>query len=78
MAAQITKSASGKGEKRADYGEVGFADVSAALLASGRMPTLRIDGPFGAPAEDVFKSEGNSTPKKGHHHSSTADMQIFL
>lgn len=57
LAAQITKSASGKGEKK-EYGDDEFQDMSGALLAAGKMPTLRIDGPFGAPAEDVFKSEG--------------------
>ncbi|KAK4704238.1 hypothetical protein P7C70_g1970, partial [Phenoliferia sp. Uapishka_3] len=59
VAAQSTKSASGDDEKM--YGEAAFIDVSQALAAAGKMPTLRIDGPFGAPAEDVFKHEGALT-----------------
>ena len=57
LAAEISKTASGKGEK-AGYGSGEFFDVSGALAAASKMPTLRIDGPFGAPAEDVFKHEG--------------------
>jgi NADPH oxidase 1 len=35
----------------ADYFDVG------GKLSNMRMPTLRVDGPFGAPAEDVFRKE---------------------
>ncbi|KAM0747903.1 NADPH oxidase [Meredithblackwellia eburnea MCA 4105] len=34
-----------------------YIDVGAALSQAGRMPRLKIDGPFGAPAEDVFSNE---------------------
>ncbi|GAA5939361.1 hypothetical protein JCM1841_006714 [Sporobolomyces salmonicolor] len=68
VVADITRSACGKTwstshEKQAldrrsltfdgDYFDV----ASAALAAGGMMPVLRVDGPFGAPAEDVFKAE---------------------
>ncbi|GAA5875211.1 hypothetical protein JCM1840_007281 [Sporobolomyces johnsonii] len=68
VTADITRSASRKTsstsrEKQAldrrslalddDYFDV----TSAALAAGGKMPVLRVDGPFGAPAEDVFKAE---------------------
>lgn len=36
-----------------------FHDVtSGALDAVGSLPTIRIDGPFGAPTQDVFRHEG--------------------
>lgn len=36
-----------------------FYDVTqTALRAGGALPRIRIDGPFGAPAQDVFKAEG--------------------
>lgn len=47
LAAEISQTASGKGEKQ-EYGAGEFVDVSGALAAAGRLPTLRIDGPFGA------------------------------
>lgn len=57
VAANATRTASGKDEKKGyDYGSTDYIDVSGALM-SGSMPTLRIDGPYGAPAEDVFKHE---------------------
>ena len=37
-------------EKRGDFVEIGNA-------MSNRLPAVRIDGPYGAPAEDVFDSE---------------------
>ncbi|KAK4687326.1 hypothetical protein P7C73_g2784, partial [Tremellales sp. Uapishka_1] len=40
-----------KGQRRGD-----FIEISPSSIGQG-MPALRIDGPFGAPAEDVFKSE---------------------
>lgn len=53
LAAQLTAEASKGNEKGFDPDE--FMDVSA---VSGRpLPALKIDGPFGAPAEDVFKYE---------------------
>jgi len=36
--------------------DIGDTEQAIALTAS-QMPTLRIDGPFGAPAEDVFENE---------------------
>lgn len=57
LAKELTEGANGKREL--GYGESEFVDYSGALLAAGRMPLLRIDGPYGAPAEDVFKSEGS-------------------
>lgn len=39
-----------------------FYDVTQdALQAAGTLPTLRVDGPFGAPSQDVFKAEGAQT-----------------
>ncbi|ORY89731.1 ferric reductase NAD binding domain-domain-containing protein [Leucosporidium creatinivorum] len=60
LAAEITRTAGRrdsmeKGEN--DYGDAEFIDVGGALLAAGRLPSIKVDGPFGAPAEDVFKSE---------------------
>ncbi|GAA5979740.1 hypothetical protein JCM11641_004072 [Rhodosporidiobolus odoratus] len=35
-----------------------FYDVTtSALAAGGNLPSIKVDGPFGAPAEDVFKAE---------------------
>ncbi|GAA5905496.1 hypothetical protein JCM8208_004299 [Rhodotorula glutinis] len=35
-----------------------FYDVTlAALMAGGELPVIRVDGPYGAPAQDVFKAE---------------------
>jgi hypothetical protein len=42
-------------------GDGAFYDVtSSALRAGGNLPKIKVDGPFGAPAEDVFKAEGAS------------------
>ncbi|GAA5908982.1 hypothetical protein JCM5296_002101 [Sporobolomyces johnsonii] len=68
VAADITRPASGKTsltshekqalDRRSLVLEDDYFDVtSAALAAGGTMPVLRVDGPFGAPAEDVFKAE---------------------
>ena len=36
----------------------GYLDITSLALALGRsLPTLRIDGPFGAPAQDVLSNE---------------------
>ncbi|KAI5476018.1 hypothetical protein MNV49_000490 [Pseudohyphozyma bogoriensis] len=57
LAAETSLSASGKNEK-GGYGSGDFVDVQEVLGARSRpLPTLRIDGPYGAPAEDVFKNE---------------------
>ncbi|GAA5948535.1 hypothetical protein JCM10213_003893 [Rhodosporidiobolus nylandii] len=41
-----------------EYGSGAFYDVTtAALNAGGNLPRIKVDGPFGAPAEDVFKAE---------------------
>lgn len=38
-----------------------FYDLtSAALEAAGRLPAIRVDGPYGAPTQDVFKADGPS------------------
>lgn len=59
LAAELTASATGRGEKKGfGRSETEFVDFSDALFAAGKMPVLRIDGPYGAPAEDVFKNEG--------------------
>ncbi|GAA6040015.1 hypothetical protein JCM8097_004739 [Rhodosporidiobolus ruineniae] len=40
------------------YGDGEFYDVTASALQAGRgLPGIKVDGPFGAPAEDVFKAE---------------------
>ena len=40
-----------------------FYDVTlAALMAGGELPAIRVDGPYGAPAQDVFKAEGAHGP----------------
>ncbi|GAA5835903.1 hypothetical protein JCM11251_006598 [Rhodosporidiobolus azoricus] len=50
-----TASIGGRGE---EYGKGEFYDVTAsALVAGGNLPKIKVDGPFGAPAEDVFKAE---------------------
>ena len=40
-----------------DLDELGMYDVQVALSQGEKMPTIRIDGPYGAPAEDVFQNE---------------------
>lgn len=59
LAQEVTGRADGKGEKKG-YGEGEFVDYSSASIAAGLMSVLRIDGPYGAPAEDVFKHEGEN------------------
>lgn len=61
LALQLTSAAkagieasTGEYETVKGYGSVGFVDVTG---PSGNLPELRIDGPFGAPAEDVFNCE---------------------
>ncbi|KAM0789559.1 hypothetical protein ACM66B_000370 [Microbotryomycetes sp. NB124-2] len=34
-----------------------FVDIGSRLLGKERLPTIKVDGPYGAPAEDVFKFE---------------------
>lgn len=59
LAAEITKTAGFRDEKKEyEYGAGEYVDVSGALAAAGKLPLIRVDGPFGAPAEDVFKHEG--------------------
>lgn len=53
LASSLTAQAK-KGVEKDRYGESSFVDVTG---ASANLPAIRIDGPFGAPAEDVFKSE---------------------
>ena len=55
LAAQLTAQAK-RGIEKSDSDRVqsAFFDVTS---AAGRLPVMRIDGPFGAPAEDVYKSE---------------------
>lgn len=61
LAEQLSARASsgGTGEKG---GEGEFVEFGRALMAAGKMPVLRIDGPYGAPAEDVFRNEGELHP----------------
>lgn len=58
LAEQLTREARMGVEKMAEekfaYGTGKFYDVTKTI---GTLPKLRIDGPFGAPAEDVFNSE---------------------
>lgn len=64
LAAEITKTAGRRDSMEKggnDYGDAEFIDVGGALLATGRLLRIKVDGPFGAPAEDVFKSEGESS-----------------
>ena len=49
--AEKRKTAIGQGDISEN---AGFTDVTA---LGGSLPSLRIDGPFGAPAEDVFNAE---------------------
>lgn len=56
LAMEMTAGATGKGDRKLG-GDV-FVDFSEALMAMREMPMLRIDGPYGAPTEDVFKHEG--------------------
>jgi NADPH oxidase len=60
LAAELTAAAKKgtevKKEEGDNIGSADFFDVGG-NLANVRMPTLRVDGPFGAPAEDVFKKE---------------------
>ncbi|GAA5911842.1 hypothetical protein JCM6882_005215 [Rhodosporidiobolus microsporus] len=51
-------SGSGCGKSDDEYGKGEFYDVTtSALAAGGNLPRIKVDGPFGAPAEDVFKAE---------------------
>jgi len=52
LAKEVTDEAT-KGE--IDYDSQGFVDITS--VNNRPMPVLRIDGPFGAPAEDVFTNE---------------------
>lgn len=58
LADQLTHEAKRGTEKapldKATYGEGSFYEITG---LGGNVPELRIDGPFGAPAEDVFNSE---------------------
>lgn len=77
LAKEVTEGANGKRELA--YGEGKFVDYSGALLAAGRMPLLRIDGPYGAPAEDVFKSEGQPrTPRSLFHRTDSTWVVAVL
>jgi NADPH oxidase len=37
--------------------QTGGSDFDSAFANGGQMPTIRVDGPFGAPAEDVLENE---------------------
>jgi NADPH oxidase len=59
LAAELTAAAKSgvASEKAIDaMGSADYVDVGG-KLSNVRMPTLRVDGPFGAPAEDVFRKE---------------------
>lgn len=46
----------------AKLGDGDFYDITpAALVAAGTLPEIRVDGPFGAPTQDVFNAEGERT-----------------
>ncbi|EJD04004.1 NADPH oxidase isoform 1 [Fomitiporia mediterranea MF3/22] len=56
VVAELTKQAM-KGQEK-DEKETGFrGDYLEINTNSGRLPSVRVDGPFGAPAEDVFNAE---------------------
>ncbi|GJN91300.1 hypothetical protein Rhopal_004319-T1 [Rhodotorula paludigena] len=70
--AEVAARLGSSGYRRSTYfptslGEKGMADLKTpgdfydvtqtALRAGGALPRIRIDGPFGAPAQDVFKAE---------------------
>lgn len=45
-------------EEQSSDSNGGYLDITSLALALGRsLPTLRIDGPFGAPAQNVFSNE---------------------
>ncbi len=51
----MTKAAMRGSEKSGQYGTRGdFVEIDS---GAGPLPTVRIDGPYGAPAEDVFNVE---------------------
>lgn len=53
----MTSAAMKGSEKSEKYGTRGdFVELDTTSTASG-LPAIRIDGPYGAPAEDVFKAE---------------------
>jgi len=58
VVAAMTKAALSGSEKNGVFGFEGRGDfVEIEGNAAGRLPMVRIDGPYGAPAEDVFNSE---------------------
>jgi NADPH oxidase len=57
LALQLTDEAKvGREKSELGYGDSDFIDVTG-INPNVSLPTLRIDGPYGAPAEDVFKKE---------------------
>lgn len=75
LASQISKTAGRPdSDEKSDfeYGADDFIDMGGALLAAGKLPQIKVDGPFGAPAEDVFKSEGE--PSCGEAGEARADL----
>jgi NADPH oxidase len=58
VVAAMTKAAMSGSEKQGLYGFEGRGDfVELDASAGANLPRVRIDGPYGAPAEDVFNSE---------------------
>jgi len=55
LAASLTSSVK-KGLEGGDARDGNFVDITSAI-GGARLPSLRIDGPYGAPAEDVFTCE---------------------
>ncbi|KAF8320516.1 NADPH oxidase [Cantharellus anzutake] len=59
IVASLTKAAVAGSEKSMDFDDLGirgdFVEIDTA--AGSRLPLVRIDGPYGAPAEDVFTAE---------------------
>ncbi|KAF7324937.1 FAD-binding FR-type domain-containing protein [Mycena kentingensis (nom. inval.)] len=57
VVASMTKNAMGGTEKDDKSGATGFRGEYVEIDGTGEMPAVRIDGPYGAPAEDVFGVE---------------------
>ena len=76
LAAEISMTASGKGEKQ-EYGGGEFVDVSGAMAAAGRLPTLRIDGPFGKLCPAVWAGgEVDGWRSQVHRRRTSSRMRV--
>ena len=70
---ESTKSALGD-EK--SYGAAAFVDVSQALAAAGRMPTLRIDGPYGAHIPQGMTEAVNDFSSQAHRLRTSSSTRV--